>query len=62
MTEHTTHQITVWDPLVRLFHWTLVVAFVLAYLSQGELFEELQDRLDGERSTSTGCAASSAAT
>lgn len=41
-------EITVWDPLVRLFHWLLFVSFCLAYLSQGELFERLQDRLDGE--------------
>jgi cytochrome b len=43
-----TSEITVWDPLVRLFHWLLFASFCLAYLSQGELFEHLQDRLDGE--------------
>ncbi|MDG4548949.1 MAG: cytochrome b/b6 domain-containing protein [Candidatus Contendobacter sp.] len=48
MTDRNADEITVWDPLVRLFHWTLVIAFTLAYLSQGEPFEELQDRLDGE--------------
>ncbi len=29
-------QIKVWDPLVRLFHWSLVVAFTVAYLSEDD--------------------------
>ena len=27
----------VWDPLVRLFHWSLVVCFCLAFLTEDEL-------------------------
>lgn len=41
-------EIRVWDPLLRLFHWTLLGSFCAAWFSQGELFESLQDRLSGE--------------
>lgn len=47
MTDYTATEIPVWDPWVRLFHWILVVAFTLAYFSQGELFEEFLDKMDG---------------
>lgn len=49
MTEHASSteitEITVWDPLVRLFHWTLVIAFVLAFCTQSDWFEEIRDQL-----------------
>ncbi len=32
MTEST--QIKVWDPLVRFFHWALVSAFIIAYITE----------------------------
>ena len=35
MTESS--QIKVWDPLVRFFHWSLVSAFFIAYLTEDDL-------------------------
>jgi cytochrome b len=34
---HETNTVAVWDPLVRAFHWSLVGAFVLAWLSEDTL-------------------------
>ena len=34
MTNET--EIKVWDPLVRLFHWTLVAAFTIAYITEDD--------------------------
>ena len=33
----TTNQIKVWDPLVRVFHWSLVAAFATAFVVEDDL-------------------------
>jgi len=35
-TNTSTHQVCIWDLPTRLFHWLLVIAFILAWLSQGD--------------------------
>ncbi len=32
-------EIKVWDPLVRLFHWSLVLAFAVAYITQEDFLQ-----------------------
>jgi cytochrome b len=32
-----TQYIVVWDPLVRIGHWTILLAFAVAYLSREDL-------------------------
>ena len=33
---NNTNQIKVWDPLVRIFHWSLASAFFIAYLTEDD--------------------------
>lgn len=32
----STREIKVWDPFIRIFHWTLVAAFALAYVTEDD--------------------------
>ena len=36
MSSNMQQNINVWDPLIRIFHWSLVGFFTLAYLTEGE--------------------------
>ncbi|AAN57448.1 cytochrome b/b6 domain-containing protein [Shewanella oneidensis MR-1] len=36
MSSNMQQTINVWDPLIRIFHWSLVGFFTLAYLTEGE--------------------------
>ncbi len=31
-----TNEVKVWDPLVRVFHWSLVTAFIVAYVTEDD--------------------------
>lgn len=34
--QHSSDSIRVWDPLVRIFHWSLVASFLLAFITQDD--------------------------
>jgi cytochrome b len=33
---NSTNTIKVWDPLIRIFHWTLVLSFLIAYITEDD--------------------------
>jgi len=35
--------IKVWDPLVRVFHWSLVFFFMLAFITEDDWMEEVHE-------------------
>ena len=37
MVNDISKEIKVWDPAVRIFHWSLVAAFIVAYVSEDDL-------------------------
>jgi cytochrome b len=36
MREPVSKDIKVWDPAVRIFHWTLAIAFAVAFLTEDD--------------------------
>lgn len=41
MSKQATQAVTVWDPLVRVFHWGVVGAFLIAFLTSEDNFADL---------------------
>ncbi|MBV1922149.1 MAG: cytochrome B, partial [Pseudomonadales bacterium] len=36
MSTHSANTVKVWDPLIRVFHWSLVFFFFLAYITEDD--------------------------
>ena len=37
--QHEPNIIKVWDPLIRIFHWTLVLSFIIAYATEDDFLK-----------------------
>ncbi len=37
MAQNRSGQVRVWDPVVRIFHWTLVLSFLVAWVTEDDL-------------------------